>query len=73
MEFLVDARARPRAAPLFIEANARLQVEHTVTEEVTGVDLVAAQLGLAAGRSLSDLGLDAGAVPRRAASRSSCA
>ena len=42
----------------FIEANARLQVEHTVTEEVTGVDIVQSQIRLAAGESIADLGLD---------------
>jgi acetyl-CoA carboxylase carboxyltransferase component len=59
-EFLVDARG-PGAGTLpfaFIEANPRLQVEHTVTEAVTGLDLVQAQIGVAAGATLADLGLD---------------
>ncbi len=56
VEFLVDA-ADDGQAFVFIEANARLQVEHTVTEAVTGVDLVRAQLQLAAGASLASLGL----------------
>ena len=62
-EFLVDTVNGEFA---FIEANARLQVEHTVTEAVTGVDIVAAQILLAGGRSLAQLGLaDAGlAAPR---------
>src|SRR5207253_1744573 len=54
-EFLLDADEPSRL--VFIEANPRLQVEHTVTEEVTGIDLVVTQLALAAGRSLADLGL----------------
>ncbi len=66
-EFLVDVSGRPGATPfVFIEANARLQVEHTVTEEVTGVDLVQAQIRLAQGASLAELGLEAPgiAIPR---------
>ncbi|MFT7599078.1 MAG: acetyl/propionyl-CoA carboxylase alpha subunit [Acidimicrobiales bacterium] len=53
-EFLVD---RSSGSFFFIEANARLQVEHTVTEEVTGIDLVQSQLLLAGGATLDDLGL----------------
>ncbi len=62
-EFLVDESGREGAQPfVFIEANARLQVEHTVTEEVTGVDIVQSQIRLAAGESLADLGLQNPAV-----------
>jgi pyruvate carboxylase len=53
VEFLVD----PRGNHVFIEMNPRIQVEHTVTEEVTDVDLVAAQLRIASGETLAGLGL----------------
>jgi acetyl/propionyl-CoA carboxylase alpha subunit/acetyl-CoA carboxylase carboxyltransferase component len=63
-EFLVDGAAGAEDPFAFIEANPRLQVEHTVTEEVTGVDLVTLQLELAAGKSLAVCGLDANSPPR---------
>lgn len=56
VEFLVDADQPDRAAT-FMEVNPRLQVEHTVTEEVCGIDLVAIQLALADGAALTDLAL----------------
>ena len=57
-EFLVDAS--PSSNPpawTFMEANPRIQVEHAVTEEIFGVDLVHAQLQIAGGASLEELGL----------------
>jgi pyruvate carboxylase len=53
VEFLLDERGNY----VFIEMNPRIQVEHTVTEEITDVDLVASQLRIADGETLEDLGL----------------
>ncbi len=63
-EFLVDASGGDDAEFAFIEANPRLQVEHTVTEEITGVDLVKTQLLLAAGNTLAEMGLRRADLPR---------
>ena len=61
VEFLV---APETGEYFFIECNPRIQVEHTVTEQVTGIDLVEAQFRLAAGATLASLGLgDQAAVP----------
>ncbi|TQJ51573.1 pyruvate carboxylase [Phycicoccus sp. SLBN-51] len=53
VEFLLA----PDGRYVFIEMNPRIQVEHTVTEEITDVDLVGAQLRIASGETLDDLGL----------------
>jgi pyruvate carboxylase len=57
VEFLLDTAGENAGRHVFIEMNPRIQVEHTVTEEVTDVDLVQAQIRIAAGESLADLGL----------------
>jgi acetyl/propionyl-CoA carboxylase alpha subunit len=63
-EFLVNPKpARHAPAFAFIEANPRLQVEHTVTEEITGIDLVGVQIELAQGNSLREIGLRQEDVP----------
>lgn len=62
VEFLVDTAGERAGQHVFIEMNPRIQVEHTVTEEVTDIDLVQAQLRIAAGESLADLGITQDAV-----------
>ncbi|GAA6002936.1 hypothetical protein JCM10207_001906 [Rhodosporidiobolus poonsookiae] len=59
-EFLVDSRGY-----YFIEINPRIQVEHTVTEEITGIDIIAAQIQIAAGATLPELGLTQDTIGKR--------
>jgi len=63
VEFLLD----PSGSYVFIEMNPRIQVEHTVTEEITDVDLVQAQLRIASGETLADLGLSQDGIRVRGA------
>ncbi len=63
-EFLLDLDALGTPAWYFMEANPRLQVEHTVTEAITGLDLVQAQLQLSQGHTLAALGLTQADIPR---------
>lgn len=63
VEFLLD----PLGNHVFIEMNPRIQVEHTVTEEITDVDLVGSQLRIASGETLGDLGLTQDAIEIRGA------
>ncbi|MDO5698311.1 MAG: pyruvate carboxylase [Dermatophilus congolensis] len=58
VEFLLG----PDGRYVFIEMNPRIQVEHTITEEITDVDLVSSQLRVAAGESLPDMGLTQEAI-----------
>lgn len=60
-EFLVDQLGRH----YFIEINPRIQVEHTITEEITGIDIVAAQIQIAAGATLPQLGLTQENITKR--------
>ena len=57
VEFLMDTEGERAGEHVFIEMNPRIQVEHTVTEEVTDVDLVQSQMRIAAGQTLAELGL----------------
>ena len=62
VEFLVDPKTWEH---YFIEVNPRIQVEHTVTEVITGVDLVQSQIRVAAGQRLSEIGLTQGDIAKR--------
>ncbi|HPT95004.1 MAG TPA: pyruvate carboxylase [Microbacteriaceae bacterium] len=65
VEFLVDTVGARAGTHVFIEMNPRIQVEHTVTEEITDVDLVQAQMRIAAGATLAELGLEQSNIRQR--------
>lgn len=57
VEFLVETEGERAGQHVFIEMNPRIQVEHTVTEEITDIDLVAAQMRIANGETLDEIGI----------------
>jgi pyruvate carboxylase len=59
VEFLVD----PQGQYYFMEVNPRVQVEHTVTEEISGIDIVQSQIKIASGMTLDELGLIQSQIP----------
>ncbi|MEN9714029.1 MAG: hypothetical protein RLZZ164_693 [Actinomycetota bacterium] len=64
VEFLIDTVGANAGKHVFIEMNPRIQVEHTVTEEITDIDLVQSQMRIASGEKLSDLGLSQETISR---------
>ncbi|CAB9516740.1 Pyruvate carboxylase [Seminavis robusta] len=59
VEFLLDKHGKH----YFMEVNPRVQVEHTVTEEVTGIDIVQTQIMIASGKTLKELELTQDSIP----------
>ena len=64
VEFLIDTVGANAGKHVFIEMNPRIQVEHTVTEEITDIDLVQSQMRIAAGETLDQLGLSQDKIAR---------
>lgn len=64
VEFLIDTVGPNAGKHVFIEMNPRIQVEHTVSEEITDIDLVQSQMRIASGESLADLGLSQETIAR---------
>ncbi|SHJ78068.1 pyruvate carboxylase [Tessaracoccus bendigoensis DSM 12906] len=67
VEFLVETNGPRAGQHVFIEMNPRIQVEHTITEEITDVDLLQAQMRIANGESLADIGISQDALEIRGA------
>ncbi|NLT25773.1 MAG: ATP-grasp domain-containing protein, partial [Microbacteriaceae bacterium] len=65
VEFLVDTAGERAGEHVFLEMNPRIQVEHTITEEITDVDLVQSQIRIAAGETIADLGLEQDRIEMR--------